>query len=80
MELGLQRKMLRDMLLARAFEERVAQEYAQGNFPAEHVDVMQADVAAEVEEAVRFASESPEPTLDDARAVLDCNRQGEVLV
>ena len=51
-----------------------------GHFPAEHVDVMQADVAAEVEEAVRFASESPEPTLDDARAALDCNRQGEVLV
>ncbi len=51
-----------------------------GHFPPEHLDAMQAEIAAEVEAAVHFASESPEPTLADAQAALDCNRQGEVLV
>jgi len=51
-----------------------------GHFPLEHLDAMRAEIAAEVEEAVRFASDSPEPTLTDAQAALDCNRQGEVLV
>ena len=51
-----------------------------GHFPPEHLDAMRAEISAEVEEAVRFASDSPEPTLADAQAALDCNRQGEVLV
>ncbi|HFQ14674.1 MAG TPA: pyruvate dehydrogenase (acetyl-transferring) E1 component subunit alpha, partial [Gammaproteobacteria bacterium] len=51
-----------------------------GHFPPEHLDAMRAEITAEVEEAVRFASDSPEPTLTDAQAALDCNRQGEVLV
>ncbi len=51
-----------------------------GHFPPEHLDAMQAEIAAEVEEAVRFASDSPEPTLADAEAALDCNRHGEVLI
>ena len=51
-----------------------------GHFPPEHLDAMQAEITAEVEAAVRFASESPEPTLADAQAALDCNRQGEVLI
>ncbi len=51
-----------------------------GHFPAEHLDAMQAEITTEVEEAVRFANNSGEPTLDDAQAALDCNRHGEVLI
>ncbi len=51
-----------------------------GHISTAHLDAMQAEVAAQVEEAARFAAASPEPTLEDAQAALDCNRQGEVLV
>jgi len=51
-----------------------------GHFPAEHLDTMRTEIAAEVEAAVRFASDSPEPTIADAEAALNCNRHGEVLI
>jgi len=51
-----------------------------GHFPPEHLDAMQAEITAEVEDAVCFANDSPEPTLADAEAALNCNRHGEVLV
>ncbi len=41
---------------------------------------LQTEVEKTVEDAVAFASQSPEPTLDDARAALDCNRHEEVLI
>lgn len=44
------------------------------------LEQLQAEVAQTVEDAVAFASQSPEPTLDDAQAALDCNRNGEVLI
>ncbi len=41
---------------------------------------LQREVADIVEDAVRFAEQSPEPTLDDAWAALECNRRGEALL
>ena len=51
-----------------------------GLLSAEQLSAMQAEIAAEIDAAVRFALDSPEPTLDDAQAALDCNRHGEVLI
>ncbi|HUX31842.1 MAG TPA: thiamine pyrophosphate-dependent enzyme [Thiobacillus sp.] len=44
------------------------------------LDAIRIEVAEVVEAAVRFASESPQPTLADAEAALNCNRHEEVLV
>ncbi|HFQ91327.1 MAG TPA: pyruvate dehydrogenase (acetyl-transferring) E1 component subunit alpha, partial [Chromatiales bacterium] len=51
-----------------------------GHLNAEALETMKAEVAAEVEAAVAFAENSPEPAMEDARAALDCNRHGEVLL
>ncbi len=44
------------------------------------VEQLRREIAEEVEDAVRFASESPEPTMADAFAALNCNRGQEVLI
>ncbi len=54
--------------------------HQEGVLTPEELEAMKGAVAEEVEEAVRFAKESPEPTWEDAWAALDCNRHGEVLV
>lgn len=46
----------------------------------EQLEAMRAEVAEVVAAAVQFASESPEPSMADAQAALDCNRHGEVLI
>ena len=46
----------------------------------DELETMRKAVAEEVEAAVRFAKESPEPDWEDARNALECNRQGEVLI
>ncbi len=51
-----------------------------GQLSAEQLTAMRAEIDEEIEAAVRFASDSPEPTLDDAQAALDCNRRDEVLI
>ena len=51
-----------------------------GHLSPEQLDILKSEVAGVVEAAARFASESPEPTLTDAEAALNCNRHEEVLV
>ena len=51
-----------------------------GHLSSEQIEVMKTEIAKEVEAAVRFASDSPDPSLADAEAALNCNRHGEVLV
>ncbi len=54
--------------------------HREGVLTPEELEAMKQAVTEEVEAAVRFAKESPEPTWDDAWAALDCNRHGEVLI
>ena len=51
-----------------------------GHLPPVGLEALRAEVARIVDEAVRFAEASPEPTLEDARAYLECNRGAEVLI
>ncbi|HHB13182.1 MAG TPA: pyruvate dehydrogenase (acetyl-transferring) E1 component subunit alpha [Chromatiales bacterium] len=51
-----------------------------GRLTAAQLDALKAEVTQVVEDAVAFAAASPEPTLADAQAALDCNRNGEVLI
>lgn len=51
-----------------------------GHLSSETLAELKAGVAETVEAAVRFATESPEPSLADAQACLDCNRGMEVLI
>ena len=51
-----------------------------GHLSSAQLEVMKHEVAGVVEAAVQFAKNSPEPTLEDAIAALNCNRHGEVLV
>ena len=51
-----------------------------GRLSASQLDAMRTEVAGIVEAAVRFAEDSPPPTLEDAIAALNCNRHEEVLV
>ena len=51
-----------------------------GHLSPEQLEIMKREVAAVVEAAVQFAKESPEPTLEDAIAALNCNRREEMLV
>ncbi len=53
---------------------------AGGHLPGDTLDELKKQVAKEVEDAVAFAQASPEPTLEEARAALDCNRGVEVLI
>jgi pyruvate dehydrogenase E1 component subunit alpha len=53
---------------------------SRGHFSLAQLDAIKHEVAEVVEAAARFAVESPEPTLADAEAALNCNRHGEVLV
>jgi pyruvate dehydrogenase E1 component alpha subunit len=50
-----------------------------GRLSPQQLDAMRAEVAGIVEEAVRFAATSPQPTMEDAVTALNCNRRGEVL-
>ncbi len=52
----------------------------QGHLPDEDFRQLEAQVDAEVEAAVRFALESPEPSLEDAWQALLANRRGETLL
>ncbi len=51
-----------------------------GHLDPQQLDAIRERVSRTVDEAVAFALASPEPTLDDAQACLDCNRQQEVLI
>jgi pyruvate dehydrogenase E1 component alpha subunit len=51
-----------------------------GRLSPSQLEAMRTEVAGVVEAAVRFAESSPQPTLDDAMAALNCNRHEEVLV
>ncbi len=51
-----------------------------GHMTRAEIETLKKEVAEKVEAAVAFASASPEPTLDDALASLDCNRGHEVLI
>jgi len=54
--------------------------FDQGHLEDEHFKALEHKVADEVETAVQFARESPEPTLDDAWQSLNCNRGEEALI
>jgi pyruvate dehydrogenase E1 component alpha subunit len=54
--------------------------YSGDHLKPEQFEAIKAEVAAEVEDAVRFASSSDEPSQADAEAAMNCNRRGEVLV
>ncbi len=51
-----------------------------GHLDTAQLGDMKQDVAKVVEAAVQFAKSSPEPSMDDAVAALNCNRGEEVLV
>lgn len=51
-----------------------------GHLDAAQLEAMKQEVASVVEEAVQFATSSPEPSMEDAVAALTCNRGDEVLV
>jgi len=51
-----------------------------GHVSPEALEAMQREVKEIVEEAVRFAQDSPEPSMSDAEAALKCNRHGEILL
>ena len=53
---------------------------AGGHLPGDTLARLKQQVEQAVEEAVAFALASPEPTLEAARAALDCNRGMEVLI
>ena len=54
--------------------------HANGLIDAAQLQAMQARAEKVVEESVRFASNSPDPTMADAEAALNCNRGEEVLL
>jgi len=61
--------------------ERLAEHLDQaGHLRAEQLQVLREDVARIVDDAVQFAKASPDPTLEEAQACLDCNRGTEVLI
>jgi len=51
-----------------------------GHLDTAQLEAMKQEVAAVVAAAVEFAENSPEPSMEDAIAALDCNRGEEVLV
>lgn len=51
-----------------------------GHLSAEQLTGIEQEITEQVEDAVRFASDSPEPTLADAETALNCNRGIEVLI
>lgn len=51
-----------------------------GHLRSEQLQALKEKVARIVVEAVEFAQASPEPTLEEAQACLDCNRGAEVLI
>lgn len=61
--------------------ERLADHLGQsGLINPEQLEAMKREVEEVVEDAVKFALDSPEPTMSDAEAALNCNRKGEVLM
>ncbi|BCX89687.1 pyruvate dehydrogenase E1 component alpha subunit [Methylomarinovum tepidoasis] len=54
--------------------------FDQGHLHEEGFEELERQVQDEVEAAVQFALEAPEPTLDDAWQALYCNRRGEILI
>lgn len=53
---------------------------AAGHLAEAEVEELRKEVKAEVDDAVQFALQSPQPTLDAAWAHLNCNRRHEVLI
>ena len=51
-----------------------------GHLAEAEVEELRKEVNAEVEDAVQFALQSPQPTMDAAWAHLNCNRRHEVLI
>ena len=51
-----------------------------GHLDNRQLEALRSEVAQIVDDAVAFALASPEPTLEDAQAYLNCNRQQEVLI
>jgi len=51
-----------------------------GHLADAEVEELKADAKAVVEDAVQFALQSPQPTMDAAWAHLNCNRRHEVLI
>jgi pyruvate dehydrogenase E1 component alpha subunit len=51
-----------------------------GHIEDAEIEAMRKAVQVEVEAAVKFASDSAQPTMDDARRHLACNRHDEVLI
>jgi len=54
--------------------------HREGHMTPDEVAILKQEVAATVDAAVAFASNSPEPTIDDAWNSLYCNRGHEVLI
>ncbi|HFD79057.1 MAG TPA: pyruvate dehydrogenase (acetyl-transferring) E1 component subunit alpha [Gammaproteobacteria bacterium] len=51
-----------------------------GHLSTDQLEAMKAEIGRIVEQAVEFAANSPEPTMADAVAALECNRGTEVLI
>jgi len=61
--------------------ERLQRDLHQGGIlTMQQLEGLKREVAEEVEEAVRFATESPDPSWEDAWAALNCNRHDEELI
>lgn len=54
--------------------------HRKGHMTIDEVEALKKEVAATVDAAVAFASDSPQPTMDDAWESLNCNRGHEVLI
>jgi len=50
------------------------------HFDKQHIERIKQEVEAVVDDAVQFAQQSPQPTMDDAWASLYCNRRHETLI
>jgi len=50
------------------------------HFDEQHIERIKQEVEAVVDDAVQFAQQSPQPTMDDAWASLYCNRRHETLI
>ncbi|HDK37671.1 MAG TPA: pyruvate dehydrogenase (acetyl-transferring) E1 component subunit alpha [Thiolapillus brandeum] len=54
--------------------------HGEGYIQPEDISVMKKQVTKVVDQAVEYALQSPEPSMDDAWQALRCNRGGEVLI
>jgi len=53
---------------------------SEGHVEHEEIEALKAEVQKAVDDAVAFALQSPQPTMDDAWRHLNCNRHREVLI